>query len=195
MEKDLSYYVKSYKMISDDDCKRIVKKIEGVDWKQHEFYDVHSGESSDRSGDKELDVGYIHFSEEDQEGWELRSLVMEAIWKSYKSYVTDLNLGWWSSWEGFSEVRFNRYKETRLMAEHCDHIHSLFDGQRKGIPTMTALGLLNEEYEGGEFVMWEDVVLPFKAGEIKIFPSCFLYPHRIDPVNFGTRYSFVSWAW
>ena len=120
---------------------------------------------------------------------------MQKIWDSYLNYVKDLNFSWCSSWSGYTEVRFNRYKETRLMAEHCDHIHSIFEGERKGIPVMTALGSLNDDYTGGEFVMFEDTVIPFKAGEIKIFPSCFLFPHRIDPVTEGTRYSFVSWAW
>ena len=38
------------------------------------------------------------------------------------------------------------------MAEHCDHIHSIFEGERKGIPVMTALGSLNDDYMGGEFL-------------------------------------------
>lgn len=192
MEKDLSYYVKSYDMIPADKCKEIIEKIEDLDWRMHEFYDVTTGESSPRSGNQELDVVQLPYSPEYDE---VRNYVMQSIWNAYQKYVTDLKFPWWNRWEGFTEVRFNRYKETRIMAEHCDHIHSIFDGQNKGIPVMTALGCLNEDYEGGEFVMFGDTVVPFKAGEIKIFPSVFLFPHRIDPVTSGTRYSFVTWAW
>ncbi len=81
------------------------------------------------------------------------------------------------------------------MAEHCDHIHSLFDGQRKGIPTMTTLGLLNNDFEGGELVMFEDEIIEFKGGDLMVFPSVFLFPHRVEPVTKGVRYSCVSWAW
>lgn len=192
MEKDLNFYVKSYNIIPVDKCNEIIKKIENLNWKQHEFYDVSTGNSSSLSGSRELDVAIFPQTPEYSDDY---AYVMQSIWKAYQNYLTDLNFPWFRSWEGFSPVRFNRYEKTRIMAEHCDHIHSLFDGQRKGIPTLTALGCLNEDYEGGEFVMYGDTIFPFKAGEIKIFPSCFLFPHRIDPVTSGIRYSFVSWAW
>ena len=35
----------------------------------------------------------------------------------------------------------------------------------------------------------------FKKGDILIFPSIFLYPHRVDPVNKGIRHSYISWVW
>ena len=187
MERNLEAYIKTYKMLDEETCKQTIKEIEEIHWSQHTFYNVTNGSYGTRSGDKELDIGYSQTS--------TKNVIMQKIWDSYLNYVKDLNFSWWSSWSGFTEVRFNRYKETRLMAEHCDHIHSIFEGERKGIPVMTALGSLNDDYTGGEFVMFEDTVIPFKAGEIKIFPSCFLFPHRIDPVTEGTRYSFVSWAW
>ena len=187
MERNLEAYIKTYKMLDEETCKQTIKEIEEIHWSQHTFYNVTDGSYNTRSGEKELDIGYSQTS--------TKNVIMQKIWDSYLNYVKDLNFSWWSSWSGYTEVRFNRYKETRLMAEHCDHIHSIFEGERKGIPVMTALGSLNDDYTGGEFVMFEDTVIPFKAGEIKIFPSCFLFPHRIDPVTEGTRYSFVSWAW
>lgn len=187
MDRNLEAYIKTYKMLDEETCKQTIKEIEEIHWSQHTFYNVTDGSYGTRSGEKELDIGYSQTS--------TKNVIMQKIWDSYLNYVKDLNFSWWSSWSGYTEVRFNRYKETRLMAEHCDHIHSIFEGERKGIPVMTALGSLNDDYKGGEFVMFEDTVIPFKAGEIKIFPSCFLFPHRIDPVTEGTRYSFVSWAW
>jgi len=49
--------------------------------------------------------------------------------------------------------------------------------------------------ELGEFVMWKDKVIELKAGSVMIFPSIFLYPHRVEPIKKGTRHSFVSWAY
>jgi predicted 2-oxoglutarate/Fe(II)-dependent dioxygenase YbiX len=81
------------------------------------------------------------------------------------------------------------------MKEHCDHIHSMFDGTRKGIPSLSILGSLNNDYEGGELVFWQDQKIELKAGSIMIFPSNFLYPHKVVEVTKGVRYSYVSWVW
>jgi predicted 2-oxoglutarate/Fe(II)-dependent dioxygenase YbiX len=81
------------------------------------------------------------------------------------------------------------------MKLHCDHIHSLFDGERKGVPVLTILGVLNDDYEGGDLVLWEDTYMRPKKGSVLVFPSNFLYPHKVDTITKGTRYSFVSWAW
>ena len=110
--------------------------------------------------------------------------------------LKDLNKSYFSGWSGFTNIRFNKYKETRLMALHCDHIHSMFDGNIKGIPILSVLGLLNDNFEGGEFLMFEnEKEIKFKAGDIMVFPSIFLYPHRVAPVTKGTRYAFVAWVW
>jgi predicted 2-oxoglutarate/Fe(II)-dependent dioxygenase YbiX len=81
------------------------------------------------------------------------------------------------------------------MEQHCDHIYDLFDGDRKGIPVLSVVGALNDNYKGGEFVMFEDTHIPLPAGSVMVFPSVFLYPHRVEPITEGIRYSLVSWAW
>jgi predicted 2-oxoglutarate/Fe(II)-dependent dioxygenase YbiX len=60
---------------------------------------------------------------------------------------------------------------------------------------------LNEGYEGGDFIFFDpinkkDIIHreSLKKGTILIFPSNFLYPHSIEPITKGTRYSLVSWA-
>jgi hypothetical protein len=188
MDKNLSSYVKVYNNWFDKDkMGKLITDIDSAYWQQHKFYNATTNTSITRSGDKELDIAYSHT--------ELKPYVMQRIWDGFHKYLSDLNFTWYDGWQGFSEVRFNRYKETRLMAEHCDHITSLFQGERKGIPTMSSLILLNDDFEGGEFVMFENEVIPLKAGDIMIFPSNFLYPHKVLPVTNGTRYSCVSWAW
>ena len=81
------------------------------------------------------------------------------------------------------------------MAFHSDHIHSLFDGIRKGIPILSMLGVLNDDFEGGEFILFDNYKVDFKKGDLLIFPSIFLFPHRVEPVTKGTRYSYISWLW
>jgi predicted 2-oxoglutarate/Fe(II)-dependent dioxygenase YbiX len=81
------------------------------------------------------------------------------------------------------------------MKIHHDHIHTLFDGERKGVPILTILGLLNDDFEGGDFLMFDGKKLNLSAGDIVIFPSNFMYPHAVTTVTKGTRYSFVAWGW
>tara|TARA_R100000697_G_scaffold121409_1_gene148439 strand:- start:2922 stop:3107 length:186 start_codon:yes stop_codon:yes gene_type:complete len=59
--------------------------------------------------------------------------------------------------------------------------------------------LLNNDYEGGEICFrYPDTtgewLIDKKPGRIIVWPSNFLYPHRVKPVTKGTRYSVVSWA-
>ena len=56
-------------------------------------------------------------------------------------------------------------------------------------------GALNDDYEGGEFIMFDDYKIPLKTGDVVIFPSVFLYPHKVEPVKKGTRYTYISWVW
>jgi predicted 2-oxoglutarate/Fe(II)-dependent dioxygenase YbiX len=43
--------------------------------------------------------------------------------------------------------------------------------------------------------MFDDYEIKFKQGDVIIFPSLFLYPHKVEPVKKGTRYSYISWVW
>ena len=57
---------------------------------------------------------------------------------------------------------------------------------------------LNENYEGGDLVFTDQKEYEIKrfklsSGDIVFFPSNFLYPHQIEPITKGTRYSIVAW--
>ena len=93
----------------------------------------------------------------------------------------------------FSKPRFNKYSVGTLIHSHLDHIHSIFDGDYKGIPILTILFHLNDNYTGGEFVMrGEEIKL--QAGDLVMFPSNFMYPHKVRKIKTGTRYTCVTWG-
>ena len=94
-----------------------------------------------------------------------------------------------------SEIRFNRYHVYQKMDMHFDHIKSLFDGSNPGIPALSFVGALNDNYEGGELVFWKDYSIKLKKGEVLFFTSNFLYQHRVNPILNGVRDTFVCWAW
>jgi predicted 2-oxoglutarate/Fe(II)-dependent dioxygenase YbiX len=95
----------------------------------------------------------------------------------------------------FSSIRFNRYAPGQIMRQHHDHIHSLFDGNEKGIPVLSFILNLNDDYEGAELFFWDDYVVPLGKGDIVIFPSLFLFPHGVKKATKGRRISAVSWGW
>lgn len=54
---------------------------------------------------------------------------------------------------------------------------------------------LNDEYTGGNLCHIKDSCMTkMGKGDIIIFPSNFMFPHRITPITSGTRYSVVTWA-
>ena len=57
---------------------------------------------------------------------------------------------------------------------------------------------LNDGYEGGDLIFTDQQEKEIKKlklgkGSIVFFPSNFMYPHGIQPITKGTRYSIVSW--
>tara|TARA_R110000764_G_scaffold14239_1_gene40793 strand:- start:1438 stop:1986 length:549 start_codon:yes stop_codon:yes gene_type:complete len=57
---------------------------------------------------------------------------------------------------------------------------------------------LNDNYEGGDLIFTDQKEkeikrLKLSKGSIVFFPSNFMYPHGIQPITKGIRYSIVSW--
>ena len=169
--------------------KTINELSEDNTWKQHKFTNQKTLKSLALNGNKELDV---------TNGYNLTHLkdLHDLTWKGLEKYIIidKLSGETFDSWNGFNQIRFNRYNKNQIMSKHCDHIVSLFTGDRKGIPVLSIVAVLNDNYKGGEFIMFDDYEIKFKAGDLIIFPSIFLYPHLVKPVKKGTRYSFVSWV-
>jgi len=189
MPTNLKDYVRIYDDFLDKDfCKEVVEELQSNNWQKHAFYRAATQDSI--SYDDDLSVSYSNSVNGE--------LINKKIWSAIEQYVIkDFSFihKWNNGWNGYSQVRFNKYETGTKMALHCDHIHSMFDGNRKGIPILSVLGALNDDYEGGELWMWESEKIELKAGSIMIFPSNFMYPHRVDTVTKGTRYSYVSWTW
>jgi hypothetical protein len=187
MKKDLRDYIKIYKNVIDKTtCDQLVKELQCVEWQTHTFY--YPKENKNASHEKELS-SYYGFIESGP-------IIKDKIWQVLEKYILeDIKFPWFNGWEGFQSIKFNKYDKNTRMTEHCDHIKDLFDGEKKGIPILTIIGLLNKDFSHGEFVMLEDEIINLEPGDIVVFPSLFLYPHRVNEVLEGTRYSFASWAW
>lgn len=182
----LKDYVKLFKGVFEPElCDRTVELLSKVEFIGHKFYDDSTKEYF--SNEKELSSYYGKV--------ETNDIIMERTWQIIKVYNGGLNMPWWNGWTGFSEPKYNKYVPGTQMKEHCDHIKDLFPGDRKGVPIVTVLTGLNDDYEGGELIMFGDTEYKLGKGDTIVFPSNFLYPHRINEVTKGARYSFVSWVW
>ena len=123
----------------------------------------------------------------------LRSELKTGLDYYVKEWLNDIP--WYDYYRGFTDPKFIKYKQTNDMTEHCDHVRHVFDGERKGIPTVSIVGSLTGDYEGGYLRFWDKEDYFLDKGEVIFFPSNFLYPHRVTEITKGVRYTFVSWVW
>ena len=184
---DVKAFSKLYKSVVPNDlCDKTVSEMNTLDFKEHTFYNANTNEYKPRSGSQELSMSWGNVSTKN----DLNKLVDDTAFR----YVKELRMPWFDKYQGYSHVRFNKYAENKKMALHADHIHSMFDGERKGIPILSVLGVLNNDYEGGEFVFNDNHIVTLSTGDVLIFPSTFMYAHEVKEITKGKRYSFVSWG-
>jgi hypothetical protein len=175
--------------ISKDICQSLIDACNNRKWDKHQWNNYGTGEFTFNSK-KELEV----MSSSEEQEVKVKPFIVEAL-KEYQKKCT-----WGSTKEDqpswlsrFVPVRFNKYAVGTMMRGHYDHIHDLFDGTIKGIPIVSIVANLNEDYEGAEFYC-RDKIIPLTTGDILLFPSNFMFPHGVTECTKGTRYSFVSWA-
>jgi hypothetical protein len=190
MMDHVSDYILIQNLIPTPLCRSLIREssLPESKWSKHSWYnygrdDLHS------MPEKELEIV-------NSTGDQFKSLgnylgiALQNYQKKYSREKDKVGSAWIRH---ISQVRFNRYKMGTKMRSHHDHIQSLFDGKLKGIPIISIVGLLNDNYEGGAFMCREKEIKLIR-GDILLFPSNFMYPHEVKEITKGIRYSFVSWA-
>jgi predicted 2-oxoglutarate/Fe(II)-dependent dioxygenase YbiX len=100
----------------------------------------------------------------------------------------------------FPQIRTHKLKQADILkyeagGKYDVHVDHGFQCER----TLSVILNLNEDYEGGDFVFFyqdgktEMKRVSCKKGTVIMFPSTFLYPHAVEPITKGVRYSIVSW--
>ena len=119
------------------------------------------------------------------------SLALQQLWQdiydlqvpAVDDYRKDHNIMDLKYWEAFN---FIKYGEGQHFQEHHDHGYSYNC-------TVSMVSYVNDDYEGGElYFRLQDKMIKPKAGDVYIFPSNFMYPHRAMPVHSGIKYSVVT---
>ena len=171
-------------LISKDTCRFVIDSIKNKSWNSH----LWSTDGTDQFSypTKELDVLEATPDLEDI----LNPLISLSV-KYYNDFIGSEKV---SQVTCFSPVRFNRYQKGQTMRIHCDHIKTLFEGEVKGIPVLSIIINFNDDYKGGDLIFWDDYKVDLGEGDVVVFPSLFLFPHRIEEVTENVRYSGVAWG-
>jgi len=90
------------------------------------------------------------------------------------------------------DIGILKYFEGGFFKWHVDHC---FNFPR----TLSAIYLLNDDYEGGELLFKtpngsDEFQIPMGPNKVIVWPSNFLFQHTVLPVRKGIRYSVVAWA-
>lgn len=116
----------------------------------------------------------------------LRSLHDDVYFRELqvvKDYTRKYHIGELRYWEATNYVK---YGSGQHFQEHHDHGYSYNC-------VVSIVAFPNDGYEGGElFFRLQNINIKPKAGDLYIFPSNFMYPHRAMPVKSGTKYSMVT---
>jgi hypothetical protein len=119
------------------------------------------------------------------------SLKLQGLWddvyfrqlQAVKHYCQAHNIGELRYWEA---MNFIKYGPGQHFQEHSDNGYSYNC-------VLSAVSYPNDDYEGGELAFrLQGLSIKPRAGDLYLFPSNFMYPHRAMPVISGTKYSIVT---
>lgn len=119
------------------------------------------------------------------------SIKLQQLWdevyfrqlQAVKYYCKVHNIGELRYWEAMNYVK---YGPGQHFQEHSDNGFSYNC-------VVSLVAYPNDDYEGGElFFRLQNLNIKPKAGDLFVFPSNFMYPHRAMPVTSGTKYSIVT---
>ena len=90
-----------------------------------------------------------------------------------------------------NQIDLLKYSVGGKYETHTDH-------DTTSIRHLSIIMNLNSGYEGGDLIFTDQKEKEIKRlkldkGSVVFFPSNFMYPHGIQPITKGTRYSIVSW--
>lgn len=116
----------------------------------------------------------------------LRFLIKAYILEYQKNFKIKLDVRY------VSDISILKYEEGGFYKIHHD---SFFQQPRE----ISFIILLNNDYEGGSLNFYNPShehlsTIEVKPGRLIMWPSNFLFQHKVETVTKGTRYSIVAWT-
>ena len=204
MKTNIKDYIKifSSKFFSKKQCQLIINSLDNSKKSTHTFYFPSKQKIENKAVYETMGNDPQVCLLQDEKKESVGNLIQDQWYKIISAYIIDWvakkeKMKWFIGWNGYAFPKFIEYNKSTSMPKHCDHIFSLFEhhGKPRGIPILSIITVLNDNYSGGEIIMCEKYKYKLKTGETLIFPSNFLYPHEIKKITEGTRHSMVSWVY
>ena len=168
-------YVRVYNIIPFRYCQSLINEYTDDDqWQKHFWY---NGSNSTQHKEKELDIRFSTASSD------LNPYIRQAI----SEYCSDVNIQKETITE-WTSPRLNRYSEGTKMRDHVDLIRR---HKRDGVPVLSVLGLMNDDFEGGGLDV-RGSIIEAKKGRIVIFPS--FAAHKVLQFSKKDRYTLITFA-
>ena len=204
MKTNIKDYIKifSSKFFSKKQCQLIINSLDDSKKLTHQFYFPKQEKIKNKAVYEIMGNDPLLCLLQDEKRESVGNLIQDQWYKIISAYIIDWvakkeKMKWFRGWNGYSFPKFVEYNKGTSMQKHCDHIFSLFehDGKPRGVPVLSIITALNDDYSGGEIRMCEKYKYKLKTGETLVFPSNFLYPHEVKKITKGTRHSMVSWVY
>ena len=194
--RTLDYFIKTFEFISPDISDEIVTEIKTCNWKEFLYSDINNLDISTTVGNVIDQPQSSYYTLQLDLNHQIAEYLNIHIDTAIKNYIDIFlhDMPWFFNWTDKSEICWIKYTTNSNMINHCDHVHNVFGKTINGVPILSIIGVLNDDYDGGE-LMFYDKKYELKKGKIIIFPSTFLYPHKVTKITKGERYSFVVWVW
>jgi hypothetical protein len=104
----------------------------------------------------------------------------------------------------YYKIKFPKLDEKKiiqidLLKYDVNHMYEVHIDHDPNLNRLLSIILnLNDDYKGGDLIFTDQKGKEIKRlklgkGSIVFFPSNFMYPHGIEPITKGTRYSIVAW--
>lgn len=184
-QNPLSHYIKVYdNILTKDECNLILNEYAN----SREWQSARVGLGNENPGVRNCDIIHISKPVVIELNQEIRNKIDKILFnksfiaaKKYIDEFPDLAL---RSDSGYDLLR---YESGGFYKQHTDSY--------KENPRTISMSInLNDEYVGGEMAFFDrEIQIVTDPGSVVVFPSNFMYPHEIMPVEEGTRYSIVTW--
>lgn len=183
---DITDYVITFKnLLSNNTCEQLVKWLKTLPEAENAWDGWEVAKSAiSRDNNAVTDMRTCHFTmlnEHRAPNWDAIMMALAHINEKYP-YLHNS-----SQHTGVSVVR---YQKGHKFQEHVDH----YSG---GLRTLSISILLNNDFEGGKLSFWQGRHTPKSfdgIGDACVFPSNLCFPHQVEPITKGERYSMVIWT-
>lgn len=130
-------------------------------------------------------VGHNNLGPESDYNKELYRIHKESF-NAFYPHVEDYGQYWGVVMRYYEVFNFVKYEGTgQHFAVHADHGPAY-------VTTVSAVGYLNNNYDGGELIFPRfNLKIKPEPGDLVVFPSTFIYEHSSEPIINGNKYSIV----